>query len=131
MPLLYKASFSTKLFGYLFLAAYVFFFYLMLRIVLQYMPMGSDTAFLNIKQDYVSIFWYLPAFYVHVFTAIFALPAGFTQFSKYVLKHWPSVHRINGRVYVFSILFLGAPSGFLIGWYANGGLLSQISFCLL
>lgn len=131
MPLLYKATFATKLIRYLFLAAYSFTLYLMLRIVIQYIPMGTDTAFLNIKQDYVSIPWYLPAFYVHVFTALFALPAGFTQFSKYVLKYWPKVHRFNGRAYVISILFFGAPSGFIIGVYANGGLYSRISFCLL
>jgi uncharacterized membrane protein len=103
----------------------------MLRIVFQYIPAGTDTAFLGIKQEYVELPYYLPAFYIHVFTAIFALPAGFTQFSRYLLKNYPSIHRLNGKVYVFSILFLGAPSGFIIGIYANGGIWSRISFCLL
>ena len=103
----------------------------MLQIVLQYIPMGSDTAFLGIKQDYVSLPWYLPAFYVHVFTAILALPAGFTQFSNYIRTHYPKFHRLNGKIYVFIILFFGAPSGFIIGLYANGGISSQIAFCLL
>lgn len=112
-------------------SAYLFFFFLMLRIVFQYIPAGTDTAFLGIKQEYVELPYYLPAFYIHVFTAIFALPAGFTQFSRYLLKNYPSIHRLNGKVYVFSILFLGAPSGFIIGIYANGGIWSRISFCLL
>ncbi len=113
------------------LAIYLGFCVLMLQIVLQYIPFGSDTAFLGIKQDYVNIPWYLPVFYVHVFTAILALPAGFTQFSKYLQKHHKSFHRTNGKVYVAAVLFLGAPSGFLIGLYANGGWSSQIAFCLL
>lgn len=112
-------------------SAYLFFCFLMLRIVLQYIPAGTDTAFLGIKQEYVELPYYLPAFYIHVFTAIFALPAGFTQFSRYLLKNYPAIHRLNGKVYVFSILFLGAPSGFIIGIYANGGIWSRISFCLL
>ena len=103
----------------------------MIGIVLQYIPAGTDTAFLGIKQDYINISWYLPAFYIHVFTAILALPAGFTQFSKFIQKNYKPFHRINGRIYVFSILALGAPSGFVIGLYANGGLSSQLAFCIL
>ena len=111
--------------------AYLFFCYLMLQIVLQYIPAGTDTAFLGIKQDYIEIPFYLTAFYIHVFTALLALPAGFTQFSKYILKHQPHIHKINGRIYVISILLLGAPSGFFIGLFANGGLSSQFAFCIL
>lgn len=113
------------------LLLYFGFCVLMLQIVLQYLHLGTDTAFLGIKQDYIGISWYLPAFYVHVFTAILALPAGFTQFSKYIQKNYKQFHRINGRIYVFSILTLGAPSGFIIGLYANGGLSSQLAFCIL
>ncbi|MEZ5014844.1 MAG: DUF2306 domain-containing protein [Chitinophagales bacterium] len=115
----------------LLLLIYLFFCILMLGIVLQYIPPGTDTAFLGIKQDYVELPWYLPAFYVHVFTAIFALPAGFTQFSRYIRKKYRRFHRTNGKIYVFAILLFGAPSGFIIGLYANGGWSSQIAFCLL
>jgi uncharacterized membrane protein len=113
------------------LAAYLIFFWLMVRIVMQYLPAGTDTAFLGIKQEYVSLPLYLGAFYIHVFTAILALPAGLTQFSNFILRNYPLVHRINGRLYVISIVLLGAPSGFFIGLFANGGLYSRISFCLL
>jgi len=118
--------------GYLILVlAYLFFCYLMLQIVLQYIPAGRDTAFLGIKQDYVHLPFYLPAFYIHVFTAVLALPAGFTQFSKFILKQYPHIHKLNGRIYVISILLLGAPSGFIIGLFANGGVSSRLAFCIL
>lgn len=113
------------------LMAYLFFCFLMLKIVLQYKGGGTETAFLNIKQEYIDIPLYLPMFYVHVFTAILALPAGATQFSKWIMKHYPNVHRINGRIYVIGIVLLGAPSGFFIGMFANGGWASRLSFCLL
>lgn len=115
----------------LLLLVYLFFCILMLEIVLQYIPPGSDTAFLGIKQEYIALPWYLPAFYVHVFTAILALPAGFTQFSNHIRTKYPAFHRLNGKIYVCIILIFGAPSGFIIGIYANGGLSSQIAFCLL
>lgn len=117
--------------GSLLVGTYLFFCALMVRIVLQYLPAGTDTAFLAIKQDYVTRPLYLTFFYIHVFTAVLALPAGATQFSRFILRQAPALHRLNGRLYVAGIVLLGAPSGFAIGLFANGGIGSRISFCLL
>jgi uncharacterized membrane protein len=113
------------------LVIYLFFCWLMAEIVFQYIPVGTETAFLGIKQEYVHIPFYLAAFYIHVFTAILALPAGLSQFSKTLLKKYPAIHRLNGKIYVVAILVLAAPSGFFIGLFANGGVISRLSFCLL
>ncbi|MCC6725308.1 MAG: DUF2306 domain-containing protein [Saprospiraceae bacterium] len=103
----------------------------MLQITLQYIPINTDVAFLRIKQDYVPMWHYRLAFFAHAFSAIFVLPAGFTQFSGKLRRTYPAVHRIMGWVYVGTTLLLAAPTGFVIGLYANGGLSSQIAFCLL
>lgn len=103
----------------------------MTAIVLQYLPPGRATAFLGIKQQYIAIPGYLAFFYLHVFTGILALPAGFTQFSSAFRKRYPRAHRRLGKLYVGAILFAGAPSGFFIGVFANGGFSSRLSFCLL
>jgi uncharacterized membrane protein len=103
----------------------------MAAIVMQYLPPGRETAFLGIKQDYIDIPGYLAAFYVHVFTAIFALPAGLTQFSGALRRRYPRLHRAQGKAYVVAILGLAAPSGFYIGIFANGGPSSQAAFVLL
>lgn len=110
---------------------YAFFFVLMLGIVGQYIPFGTDIAFLRIKQEYVDIPHYIPAFAIHTFSSIICLLAGFTQFSPTIRSKWPGLHRGMGKLYVFSVLALIAPSGFIIGLYANGGIGSQIAFCLL
>jgi uncharacterized membrane protein len=110
---------------------YLFFCWLMMRITLQYVPISTDVAFLRIKQDYIGMTHYQTAFFVHVFTAIAVLPAGLTQFSRYIRKHYRNVHRGAGYVYVVAVVLLAGPSGFVIGIYANGGLSSQIAFCLL
>lgn len=124
-----------KQFGYFSLAwllFFAFFFVLMLQITLRYIPLSSNVAFLQIKQTEVSgISVYLPVFYVHVYTAIFCLLAGFTQFNNALLAKYKTLHRTVGYLYVVVVVLLAGPSGVYIGYYANGGLLAQVSFILL
>lgn len=116
---------------YVLLAVFAFFCYLMVLITLQYIPVDTDVAFLRIKQEYVPMLHYRLSFFAHAFSAIFVLPAGFTQFSTNLRRTRPAVHRYMGWGYVLTTLVLAAPTGFIIGLYANGGLSSQIAFCLL
>lgn len=116
----------------LWLIVFGYFFVLMLIITLKYIPFSTTIAFLQIKQTEVTETpYYLTFFYIHVYSAIFALVAGFTQFNKYILNQFTMIHRIIGRLYVYVVLFLAAPSGLFIGYYANGGLISKIAFILL
>jgi hypothetical protein len=57
--------------------------------------------------------------------------AGFTQFNSKLLKNYPVIHKTIGKLYVFAVLFLAAPSGFFIGLFANGGFYSKVSFLTL
>ncbi|MCC7030180.1 MAG: DUF2306 domain-containing protein [Chitinophagaceae bacterium] len=100
-------------------------------ITLQYIPYNTDVAFLGIKQQEIGLLHYRIAFFTHVYTALFVLPAGFIQFSPFLLKHFKKLHRLSGWIYTGFVLILVAPSGFVMGLYANGGPTSQISFCLL
>jgi len=103
----------------------------MFKITLQYLPINFDVAFLRIKQNYIHLLHYKIAFYIHVFFAIFSLTAGFTQFSQKIRLKYAKIHKVLGWIYISTILLLAAPSGFIIGLYANGGLWSKIAFCLL
>lgn len=116
---------------WLWLFAYSFFFVLMMEITLQYVPPKPDVAFLKIKFEETSHWYYHAAFFVHALSSIVTLLAGFTQFSSYFLGRWPLWHRRLGRVYVFTLLGLAGPSGFLIALHANGGIWSQLAFCTL
>lgn len=113
----------------------LFFTFLMVGITLPYLSLETDVAFLRIKQwvfrlypNGVSTLW-IVAFYIHVFTSIFALIAGFTQFNKRFL--WKKLHRIMGAIYIVTILLLTGPSGLIMGFFANGGLLSITAFSTL
>jgi hypothetical protein len=113
------------------LILYLYCCYLMLKITMQYIPYDTDTAFLRIKQDVIEAPFYKLAFFMHVYTAILALPAGLSQFSSYVRRTLPAVHKTNGWLYLTIVVLFAGPSGFYMGLYANGGLPSQISFCIL
>lgn len=119
-------------FRLIWLVVFSLFFVLMLNITLKYVSFESDVAFLQIKQTEVtSISLYIYIFYVHVITSIVTLLAGFTQFNSLITRRFPKIHVALGRIYVYSVLVVAAPSGIYIGWYANGGITSKIAFVSL
>lgn len=113
------------------LGALAFFSFLMLRIMFIYIPIKNDVGFLQLKQSYIHITAWRLAFFVHVFSSILALLAGFTQFSTSILKKYKKWHRALGYTYVINILLITGPAGLLMSFYANGGVGSRVGFVLL
>jgi Predicted membrane protein (DUF2306) len=103
----------------------------MLLAIIQYSSFKTDIGFLQFKQDYLHIGIWKAAFYIHVFSSIFTLLAGFTQFSAYFLKHYRKWHKRIGRFYAYNILLVNFPSGMIMAVYANGHLPSKIAFVIL
>lgn len=103
----------------------------MLRITLEYFPLRDDAAFLQIKQQYLGIQHWKTAFWIHVFTSMFALLAGFTQFFPILLRRMPQIHRWMGRAYVINVCFITGPASLVMAFYANGGWTSRLAFILL
>jgi len=116
---------------YALLLVLAFFFVLMAQITLQYIPVRPDAGFLQIKQDYIHITPWRMAFFVHVFSSMFVLAAGFTQFSPLIMRRYKPVHRAMGKCYVALILFVTGPASFIMALLANGGLSSRIAFTCL
>lgn len=110
---------------------FLFFAWLMLLITLQYIPMRNDAAFLQTKQEEIVHGYYRIAFFAHVYSSMFALIAALTQFSATILRRQTALHRYMGKLYVAIVLFVSAPSGLIMGYFANGGITARISFCLL
>lgn len=108
-----------------------YFFWLMLRITLEYIPLRTDVSFLMIKQSEVTVRKeYLYFFYTHVYTSIFVLLSGFLAMIRkdFGLKNF---HKNTGKFYIFLILVFAAPSGIYMGFFANGNMYSKISFIIL
>lgn len=107
------------------------FWILMLRIVLPYTSGKTDIDFLQSKQHVIHLMHYRWSFYMHIFSSLYILGAGLTQFSEFILKRSPSLHRWIGKGYVVLILLISAPAGFVMAYYSNGSMLTHISFMLL
>jgi hypothetical protein len=125
-----KSEFNLLSRGVL-VVALAWFSWLMLRITMEYIPPHEEVGFLQIKQQYIGIGHWMTAFWVHVFTSMFALLAGFTQFFPSVLRGSPSLHRWMGRAYVWNVCFVTGPASLIMAFYANGGPSSRIAFVFL
>ncbi len=105
--------------------------FLMLKTILGYASFRPDVQFLLLKQNVIGNPFWLAAFYVHVFSAVIALFAGFTQFSAEWMRDHRGAHRLLGRVYVITILIINVPAGMIMAIYANGGWIGKSAFITL
>ncbi len=105
--------------------------FLMLRTIAGYSSFRDDVQFLLLKQAYIHNQVWKTAFYVHVFSAIVALFAGFTQFSPQFLQQYRHIHRLIGRIYVWDILAVNFPAAMIMAVYANGEMVGKTAFVLL
>jgi uncharacterized membrane protein len=103
----------------------------MLRGIVRYYPLNDQTGFLRFKQDYIHFLPWKIAFYTHVFTVCFAMLAGFTQFSNYILRKHRPLHRLMGKIYVYDILLVNFPVALVMAVYANGLLPGKTAFVVL
>jgi hypothetical protein len=122
---------KTKVWTFLKLSTLLFFTCLMLNITVPYLSLKPTESFLQIKQWVINNDIWRVAFFTHVFSSIFLLIAGFTQFFSPINKRFSSVHRTIGKMYITIVLFISGPAGFIMSLYANGGLLSEIAFTIL
>ena len=105
--------------------------WLMVQLSWPYRAIEPNVDFLLSKQNVYHISSWRISFYVHVFTSILVLVAGFTQFSKEVLKNYARLHRITGWVYFAVVLLISGPAAFVMSLKANGGLPARASFVSL
>ncbi|MCX6181301.1 MAG: DUF2306 domain-containing protein [Bacteroidetes bacterium] len=105
--------------------------FLMLKTISLYFSFDDKVAFLSQKQDYIDNTIWKISFYVHVFSSIFVLLAGFTQFSNYILANHKKIHRWLGRFYAYNIFLINFPAGMIMAIYANGFLPSKMAFIIL
>lgn len=117
---------------FLFSLGVLLFVALMASIIIQYFPYKYAMLFLSTKPDKaLNQNWYLVSFYIHISSSLISIAFGVFQFMPYIFNHYKSTHKRIGILYVSSILIAAAPSGFLISFYANGGIVSKLGFICL
>lgn len=120
---------KKSVFGF-FALAILLFSGIMLTKVLPYLRFEHALNFLGTKTDAILGLWHFQvAFYVHITSSLVVMSIGIFQFIPKFLAIYPQVHRWVGRIYVIGILVLAAPSGLILGIYANGGLSPRVAFC--
>lgn len=122
----------TRAFLYVLLVlSMLFFSYLMLDITLPFASFKRDVGFLMSKRHVWHHSHWRLAFFIHIFCSLPLILAGTLQVIPAIRKRYLRFHSLLGKVYVYVILFLAAPSGFILAIYANGGTWAQASFTLL
>jgi len=103
----------------------------MSKIVIPYFYQPRDYEFLITKLHILHLSFYRVAFLIHISSSLVVIASGAFLFISISKSKWWKFHRILGRVYVILVLLLAAPSGLIMGYFANGGLMGQINFVLL
>lgn len=74
---------------------------------------------------------YKTSFYIHIGAGMFCVIAALFQFSSYILKKYKKLHTYMGRVYVFVVLFLAAPTGLYMSFFAKGSNAEKLLFMFM
>jgi hypothetical protein len=121
----------VRLLAYSFATFILVFTVVMVVKILPYMTFERAINFLGTKSDAVlDRPYFIVAFYIHITSSVLAIGGGIFQFFPAILRAYPKVHILIGKIYIASILLLAAPSGLIIAAFANGGLPSKVGFSL-
>jgi hypothetical protein len=74
---------------------------------------------------------YTTSFYIHIAAGAFCIATALIQFSSYILKKRKNIHSWSGRVYVFVVLILGAPTGLYMSFFAKGSFYERVLFMFM
>ncbi len=95
-----------------------------------YLP-GGTGLFIADKGDVGDSPWWRASLHAHIIGGIVCLFAAMPQFSKHLIRRFPSCHRTAGRIYGLSVIGLVAPTGFHLALFAKGGFLGKFGFLTL
>lgn len=98
--------------------------------ITDYSP-GGLGLFISQKGEIGGNSLWLASLYIHIAGGLLCLFTALPQLSEKMLRRFPRIHRISGRIYVASMLFLVCPTGFHLALYAKGGFLGKLGFLTL
>jgi hypothetical protein len=98
---------------------------------LPYFSFSSDFSFIQERSFLFQNNVYNTSFYIHIFAGALCIITALIQFSRYILKKTKAVHRWSGKIYVFVVLFLGAPTGLYMSFFAKGSFWERALFMFM
>lgn len=98
---------------------------------LPYFSFSRDFSFIEERGLLFQSNLYSASFYVHIFAGAVCITTALIQFSRYILKKARPIHRWSGKLYVFVVLFLGAPTGLYMSFFAKGSIWERLLFMFM
>jgi hypothetical protein len=116
---------------FLFWIPVIFLSLLLIYNTLPYFTFDKHMSFLEERSVlYAKMIWRI-SFYVHIAAGSICIFTALLQFSSWVLKKRKGIHIISGKIYVFVVLLIGAPSGFYMTFFAKGGYWERACFMFM
>ena len=98
---------------------------------LPYFSFRKDLGFIEERSLLFQSNLYSSCFYIHIFAGAVCIITALVQFSRYILKKARPIHRWSGRLYVSVVLFLGAPTGLYMSFFAKGSIWERLLFMFM
>ena len=98
----------------------IFFSILLVRNTIPYFTFSNQFSFIVERAILFAKPFYRTCFYFHIFAGMFCISASLVQFSSYILRRRKLIHVWSGRIYVFVVLLIGAPTGLYMSFFAKG-----------
>jgi hypothetical protein len=98
---------------------------------LPYFSFSRNFSFIKERSFLFESSFYNACFYTHITAGALCIGTALVQFSRYILKKSKAIHRISGRIYVFVVLFLGAPTGLYMAFFAKGSFWERSLFMFM
>ena len=96
-----------------------------------YFSFSPNFSFIEERSLLFKKSFYYSCFYIHIFAGAFCILTALVQFSRIVLKKVKAIHKWSGRIYVFVVLFLGAPTGLYMSFFAKGSIWERSLFVFM
>ena len=98
---------------------------------LPYFSFSKDFSFIEERSFLFQSNLYNNCFYIHIAAGAVCIGTALIQFSRYILKKSKAIHRYSGKIYVFVVLFLGAPTGLYMSFFAKGSIWERSLFMFM
>ena len=122
---------AKVLFQMLFWVPVIGFSLLLIYNTLPYFSFSKDFDFIQERNFLFKSNFYNTCFYIHIAAGALCIGTTLIQFSRYILKKSKAIHRFSGKIYVFVVLFLGAPTGLYMSFFAKGSFWERALFMFM
>lgn len=118
-------------FKMLFWIPVAFFSLLLIYNTIPYFSFSKEFEFIVERSMLFQQSFYNASFYIHIFAGMLCIGTALIQFSRVILRKAKAIHVWSGRIYVFVVLFLGAPTGLYMSFFAKGSFWERALFMFM